>query len=120
MDSLRTEWQIRQIKDEIYSDDSAWGQGFPADPEHLSRISAMEEELAWIKQRLKELQKLHAEARIAHNAFVKAKSRPLVILDLPDEMLIAIFDFAKERNENRLHFFFDNDYTDVATIKNAA
>ncbi|ROW09619.1 hypothetical protein VMCG_02381 [Cytospora schulzeri] len=78
----------------------------------------MEEELAGIKQRLKKIQKLHVEARAAHNAFVKAKSRPLNVLDLPDEILIGIFDFAKGRDESRLHFFFDDRYTDVATIKN--
>ncbi|ROW05548.1 hypothetical protein VSDG_00243 [Cytospora chrysosperma] len=116
--SSQSKWQIGQLEDGIFPTDPAWGQGPPADPERLSRISAMEEELAGIKQRLEKIQKLHAEARTAHNAFVRAKSRPLNVLDLPDEILIAIFDFAKGRDESRLHFFFDDGYTDVATIKN--
>lgn len=118
LDTLRVKWQIRQVEDGIYLTDPAWGQGSPADPERLSRISAMEEELAGIKQSLKKIQKIHAEARAAHNAFARARSRPIHVLDLPDEILIGIFDFAKGRNESRLHFFFDDMYTDVATIKN--
>ncbi|ROW08017.1 hypothetical protein VPNG_06064 [Cytospora leucostoma] len=77
----------------------------------------MEEELVGIEQRSQKIQKLQAEARIAHNAFARAKLRPLSILALPDEILIGIFDFAKGRDESRLYFFFDDMYTDVATIR---
>ncbi|KUI68737.1 hypothetical protein VM1G_04077 [Cytospora mali] len=110
--------ESRRLEDGIYPTDPARGEGLPADPESVSRISAMEEELAGIEQRLKKIQKLHAEAREAHNAFARAKARPLNVLDLPDEILIDIFDFAKGRYESRLHFFFDIGCTDVTTIKN--
>ncbi|KAK7748957.1 hypothetical protein SLS53_000982 [Cytospora paraplurivora] len=115
--SLQAKWVRRQLEDGMSCTDPAWGQGQPVDTERVTRISAMEEELVGIEQRFKKIQKLQAEARVAHNAFARAKLRPLSILALPDEILIGIFDFAKGREESRHHFFFDDRFTDVATIK---
>lgn len=115
--SLQADWVRRQLEDGMSCTDPAWGEGQPVDTERVTRLSAMEEELAGIEQRFENVQKLQAEARVAHNAFARAKLRPLSILSLPDEILIGIFDFAKGKDESRHYFLFNDRFTDVATIK---
>jgi len=70
-----------------------------------------------LRVNLEEMEELRDSIRVTINEWVRPSLRSLTILDLPDELLMRIFDFTKGGYGDPTLYFFDWNGADVAQVK---